>query len=142
MLNTRQGILIAIGAFIFGGFAGAHLVAQEQIDTTAELRTQLAQANANTRAASEQLLTLHQQMGARIAAVEDADVAACQARILNVETQVKLLPPSTPAGLVMQIIEAAIQQSAANRAAQQAQEPAPVPDDGLEGEAARAAGLQ
>lgn len=110
MLNTRQVVLIAVGAFIFGGFAGARLVAQEQIDTTSDLRTQLAEANANTRAASEQLVALHQQMGARITAVENADITACQARILNVETQVRRLPPSTPAGLALQILEAAVQQ--------------------------------
>lgn len=142
MLNTRQVILIACGAFIFGGFAGARLVTQDQIDTTADLRDQLAQANANTRAASLQLVALHQQMGARIAAVENADTAACQARILNVETQVRLLPDSGPAGLVLQIIEAAVKQSAANQAAKQAQGSTPASDDDLGAEAARAAGLQ
>lgn len=128
---------------------------QEESETVISLQHQLDQANALAQQEANEALSAEQERDsgqggnitpaieqARIHGVEMAMNSACQARLLNIEAEAHLLPKSGPAALVIQIIEAAMKQSAANQAAKQAQQSAPASDDDLGAEAARAAGVQ
>lgn len=98
---------------------------QTEADTVIDLQHQLDKANGLLQQEANEALdaeqerdSAQQQVGnitpaieqAHIHSVERAMNVACQARLLNVEAQVKLLPASGPATAVFEILKKALEQ--------------------------------
>lgn len=63
------------------------------------------------------------QSDIRVQATQQAVQAACRARLLNIEAQERLAPPSSVSGLVIQLIESAIASQQQKAAATQSGDP-------------------